>query len=196
VADTGVGMDADVRERAFDPFFSTKSGGGSGLGLAEVYGIVRRHRGRAEIDSAPGAGTTVRLQFPAMESRGGSASAERPARVPRRVLLVEDHHDGRELMRAVLERDGHRVEAVGSLGEAFMRLEQGEGDSAFDVVVTDLGLPDGSGWELVARARARWPGLRVGVVTGWEPAVPTGAACDFTIRKPIEPSALLERVAG
>lgn len=196
VADTGVGMDADVRERAFDPFFSTKSGGGSGLGLAEVYGIVRRHRGRAEIDSAPGAGTTVRLHFPAMESRERSASGEPAARAPRRVLLVEDHHDGRELMRAVLERDGHRVEAVGSLGEAFARLEQGEGQPAFDVVVTDLGLPDGSGWELVARARARWPGLRVGVVTGWEPAVPTGAACDFTIRKPIEPAALLERVAG
>jgi signal transduction histidine kinase len=196
VADTGVGMDADVRERAFDPFFSTKSGGGSGLGLAEVYGIVRRHRGRAEIDSAPGAGTTVRLHLPALEPHDRSQPGVRSTRAPRRVLLVEDHHDGRELMRAVLERDGHQVEAVGSLGEAFARLDEGAGDSAFDVVVTDLGLPDGSGWELVARARARWPGLRVGVVTGWEPAVPTGAACDFTIRKPIEPAALLERVAG
>jgi PAS domain S-box-containing protein len=62
--DTGTGMAADVLERAFEPFFSTKGSRGMGLGLAEVYGIVRRHRGSAEIDSEPGKGTTVRMRFP------------------------------------------------------------------------------------------------------------------------------------
>ena len=64
VSDTGVGMAPDVRERAFEPFFSTKGRGSAGLGLAEVYGIAKRHNGRAEIDTAPGRGTTVRLVFP------------------------------------------------------------------------------------------------------------------------------------
>jgi PAS domain S-box-containing protein len=64
VGDTGVGMSPDVRERAFEPFFSTKGRGSAGLGLAEVYGIAKRHNGRAEIDTAPGAGTTVRLVLP------------------------------------------------------------------------------------------------------------------------------------
>ena len=77
VSDTGAGMSADVRERAFEPFFSTKGRGSAGLGLAEVYGIAKRHNGRAEIDSAPGVGTTVRLVFP-LAVRPGGTGAERP----------------------------------------------------------------------------------------------------------------------
>ena len=64
VRDSGIGMSAEVRERAFEPFFTTKGKTGTGLGLAEVYGIVKRHRGRAEIESTPGVGTTIRLVFP------------------------------------------------------------------------------------------------------------------------------------
>ena len=60
VRDSGTGMSAEVRERAFEPFFTTKGRAGTGLGLAEVYGIAKRHRGRAEIDSTPGVGTTIR----------------------------------------------------------------------------------------------------------------------------------------
>ena len=87
-ADTGIGMSAEVRERAFEPFFTTKGVNGTGLGLAEVYGIARRHRGRAEIESTPGEGTTVRLVFPPARpapsspepAARGRAGAARPAR--------------------------------------------------------------------------------------------------------------------
>src|SRR5207253_10481502 len=64
IRDSGIGMSAEVRERAFEPFFTTKGRMGTGLGLAEGYGIVKRHRGRAEIESTPGVGTTIRLVFP------------------------------------------------------------------------------------------------------------------------------------
>jgi signal transduction histidine kinase len=196
VSDSGVGMEQEVRERAFDPFFSTKGSNGSGLGLAEVYGVVRRHRGVATIDSVPGEGTVVRLRFPRAGTDEEPSRDVARQRSPRRILVVEDHTDGREFMRTVLEMDGHVVDAVGTLAEALARVEGHPGGTApYDVLVTDIGLPDGSGWDLVARARARWPTLLLGVVTGWEPAVPFGTDCDFTMRKPVRPSELLARVA-
>jgi CheY-like chemotaxis protein len=194
VSDTGVGMSAEVRERAFEPFFTTKGVNGTGLGLAEVYGIARRHRGRAEIDSAPGEGTTVRLIFPARTGEEVPVVQPPRRRVTRRILLVEDHTDSREFMQALLESDGHEVCAVRNVEEAHERLKD-EG-YALDVLVTDIGLPDGSGWDLVAFAREQRPTLRIGVVTGWEPRNEKDPACDFTLRKPVGANDLLAQIAG
>jgi CheY-like chemotaxis protein len=194
VTDTGSGMSAEVRERAFEPFFTTKGVNGTGLGLAEVYGIARRHRGRAEIESAPGEGTTVRLVFPPAEPGTITPVEPRMARPPRRILLVEDHQDSREFMQSLLESDGHTVEAVRSVEEGRARLA----DTAqpLDVLVTDIGLPDGSGWDLVAYGRVCRPALRIGVVTGWEPRNEQDPACDFTLRKPVGATDLLTQIAG
>jgi len=197
VADTGTGMSAEVRERAFEPFFTTKGVNGTGLGLAEVYGIARRHRGRAEIESAPGEGTTVRLVFPpAVREAAASVAPEPPRQVrpARRILLVEDHTDSREFMQALLETDGHLVDAVRNVEEARARVD--DPDYACQVLVTDIGLPDGSGWDLVAHARERRPELRIGVVTGWEPRNEQDPACDFTLRKPVGAADLLAQIAG
>jgi PAS domain S-box-containing protein len=195
VTDTGIGMSAEVRERAFEPFFTTKGVNGTGLGLAEVYGIARRHRGRAEIESMPGEGTTVRLVFPA-GARETTPVMEPPRRLRqvRRILLVEDHTDSREFMQALLESDGHIVRSVRNLDEARELLE--DDNFALDVLVTDIGLPDGSGWDLVAFARERRPALRIGVVTGWEPRNEQDPACDFTLRKPVGAADLLGEIAG
>ncbi len=195
VSDTGIGMSAEVRERAFEPFFTTKGVNGTGLGLAEVYGIARRHRGRAEIESIPGEGTTVRLVFPA--GSWESAPVPEPPRRPRqvrRILLVEDHTDSREFMQALLESDGHIVRSVRNVEEARELLA--DDSFALDVLVTDIGLPDGSGWDLVAFARERRPVLRIGVVTGWEPRNEKDPACDFTLRKPVGAVDLLAEIAG
>ena len=200
VRDTGVGMSAEVRERAFEPFFTTKGKAGTGLGLAEVYGIVKRHRGHAEIESMPGVGTTVRLVFP-LAVVGGTAAAvdQKPrTRAPRRVLLVEDHTDSREFMQALLESDGHTVDTVTCVRDATAKLESAakNGGTQYHVLVTDIGLPDGSGWDLIAVVRERWPTLRIGVVTGWEPRASAGAEGDFVLRKPVRTSELLAQVAG
>ena len=197
VSDTGTGMSAEVRERAFEPFFTTKGVNGTGLGLAEVYGIARRHRGRAEIESEVGKGTTVRLVFPAGQNPTAIEAPRPPKRTrpARQILLVEDHTDSREFMQALLETDGHKVESVKTVGEARERLDR-EAGAYYEVLVTDIGLPDGSGWDLVAFARQRRPALRIGVVTGWEPRNEQDPACDFTLRKPVGAEDLLDRIAG
>jgi signal transduction histidine kinase len=195
VSDTGTGMSAEVVERAFEPFFTTKGVNGTGLGLAEVYGIARRHRGRAEIESTLGRGTTVKLIFPPAPADSPPAvETVTRIRVARRILLVEDHVDSREFMQALLESDGHHVTAVSNVQMAREKVE----DATFplDVLVTDIGLPDGSGWDLVSFARERRPSLRIGVVTGWEPRNEQDPACDFTLRKPVGAADLLSEIAG
>lgn len=208
VSDSGQGMTDEVRERAFEPFFSTKGAKGTGLGLSEVYGIAKRHRGNAEIVSAPNRGTLVRLSFPHAREDVPPAEPRPPRRPSRRVLLVEDNDDGREFMQALLESDGHTVDAVGTLTEAMARLALVEATGAeaapagdpeadlYDVVLTDIGLPDGSGWELVELVRARRPRMRIGVVTGWEVRTGPGTGADFTLRKPVRTLELLDCIAG
>jgi PAS domain S-box-containing protein len=197
VSDSGIGMTDEVRERAFEPFFTTKGQKGTGLGLAEVYGIVKRHRGHVEIDSEPGRGTTMRIRLPRaiMPAAEPRRDAARP-RAKRRVLLVEDHVDSREFMTALLQTDGHTVTPVGSVKEALELLDSPEG-AEFQVLVTDIGLPDASGWDLIPQARARRPSLRIGVVTGWEGhnAPSEGGGADFMLRKPIRTSDFLNQVA-
>ncbi|MCC6429688.1 MAG: response regulator [Gemmatimonadaceae bacterium] len=199
VRDNGVGMTDEVRERAFEPFFTTKGAGGSGLGLAEVYGIARRHRGSVTIESVPGQGTAVTLSFPLDTSAPVVAVTEVSpvTTVPLHILVVEDHEDGREFLRRLLRADGHSVDAVGSCAEARERLAA-EASSAYHLMLTDVGLPDGSGWDLVTFAQERVPALRVGVITGWEPMVSSEEAvrAEFVLRKPLRAAELLAHVAG
>jgi PAS domain S-box-containing protein len=197
IRDSGIGMSAEVRERAFEPFFTTKGKMGTGLGLAEVYGIVKRHRGHAEIESMPGVGTTIRLVFPKASATPVTEPVEPvppKKRVARRVLLVEDHPDSREFMQALLESDGHQVDTAMGVSDATELLEKA--DPPYEVLVTDIGLSDGSGWDLTSFARANWPSMRIGIVTGWEPRVGAGADGDFILRKPVRTSELLAQVAG
>jgi PAS domain S-box-containing protein len=195
VRDTGAGMSAEVRDRAFEPFFTTKGTRGTGLGLSEVYGIMKRHRGRVEIDSSPGVGTSVRLVFPLATELETFIPAIPRARVSRRILLVEDNVDGREFMLELLVTEGHIVESVATARDAMTYLSNGGGACPYDLLLTDIGLPDGSGWDLVAEARARWPALRIGVVTGWEGRSGGSATADFVLRKPVRTKELLDLIA-
>ncbi len=200
IGDTGVGMSADVRERAFEPFFTTKGVKGSGLGLAEVYGIARRHRGTATISSVPGCGTEVTLRLPRAVGTDPGATAPDAAPqvvVPKHILVVEDHDDGREFLRRILQADGHRVDAVGTCVEAKEKLASSAG-TPYDLMLTDVGLPDGSGWDLVRYVRGKVPAVRVGVLTGWESIAETGDSCgaEFVLRKPLRATELQAHIAG
>jgi len=97
-------------------------------------------------------------------------------------------------MQALLESDGHHVDTAGGVQDAMALLESAT--PPYQVLVTDIGLADGSGWDLIAFARERWPSMRLGVVTGWEPRAGAGADGDFILRKPVRTAELLAQVAG
>ena len=196
VEDSGVGMSDEVREQAFDPFFSTKGTGGSGLGLAEVYGIMRRHRGTAEVTSAPGRGTTVRARFPLAQGGSTEPISERQPFKALNILLVEDQPEGRQAVHEVLANAGHRVSDAGDLATARAIIREGGGAPPLEVVVTDVLLPDGYGWELISEVRRLEQNIRIGLITAWELAPPPDMRADFTLRKPLAATELLDRIAG
>jgi PAS domain S-box-containing protein len=170
VTDTGVGMTEDVRRRCLEPFFTTKGERGTGLGLAMVYGAVQRHRGDIDITSAVGEGTRIRLTFPAAprvaEPHGGATEGP-TALPPLRVLVIDDDIRLLKSLRDVLEHEGHAVMVAsnGRIGIDTFRDAQAAG-AAFDVVVTDLAMPDVDGRK-VAAAIKRVSTTPVILLTGW-----------------------------
>jgi len=197
VADTGEGMEAEVRDRAFEPFFTTKSvGKGTGLGLSQIHGFAAQTGGRAEIDSAPGLGTIVRIFLPATDKT--------PAAPPERqrvaegvsgksILLVEDNDLVRNFAEGVLADLGYRVTSVGSAEEALERLAQGE----VDLLLSDIVMPGTSGIELARHVGKNHPAMPVLLATGYSEELLKGAAAEFRIiPKPYGPVELADAVAA
>lgn len=196
VHDSGAGMTAEAMDRAFEPFFSTKGSGHLGLGLAEVYGIARRHRGDVQLESDH-TGTTVTLCVPRYTEATQAPQRATPV-VPLRVLVVEDHDEGREFLERVLTSEGHFVDAVRSCAAARDRVLNASATPPYDVMITDVGLPDGSGWELVSEVRNAHPQVTVGVLSGYEPTAQAvdqrGAA--FVLHKPLRATELLAQIGA
>jgi len=170
VQDTGVGMDEKIRRRCLEPFFSTKGKRGTGLGLAMVYGVVERHEGQIEIDSEVGKGTTVRLVFPVyrLEPPQSTDQENDVPPGPFRLLCVDDEPPVRELVREMLERDGHAVTVAdgGQSGIDAFRAAQKNG-RPFDAVITDLGMPYVDGREVASAVKKESPQTSVIMLTGW-----------------------------
>jgi signal transduction histidine kinase/ActR/RegA family two-component response regulator len=178
VTDTGRGMSAAQRARAFEPFYSTKpSARGAGLGLSIVHGIVTQAGGAVTIDSEPGRGTTVTLTLHrAGDAAIEAAAAAAPARTSsERVLLVEDEDGVREVAQASLEEAGYRVVAVRSGAEALAAVA---GGASVDLVVSDLVMPGIGGRELAGQLRRGRPELPIVFVSGFAPDGDPTAALD------------------
>ena len=169
VTDTGIGMDEVTRNRCLELFFTTKGERGTGLGLAMVYGMVERHGGELQIESKPGAGTTVRLIFRVSKVPAGNTTLTelRPA-PPSRVLVIDDDPIILRSLRDTLEQDGHSVEIAGGgeSGIGTFRSAKDRGNS-FDVVITDLGMPYVDGRAVAAAIKASMPEVAVILLTGW-----------------------------
>jgi signal transduction histidine kinase/ActR/RegA family two-component response regulator len=171
VSDTGIGMDEETRRRCMEPFFTTKGERGTGLGLASVFGMLRRHDAEFEIDSAPGIGTTVRMIFPGVIAQAAVTNGVAPAPVIRknlRILVVDDDPVLTRSLQDALETDGHRLELAsgGQAGiEAFLRAQKYS--RVFDLVITDLGMPRVDGRKVAEAIKAASPQTPVVMLTGW-----------------------------
>jgi PAS domain S-box-containing protein len=199
VSDNGIGMDQTTRQHIFEPFYTTKNiGKGTGLGLATTHGIVHQAGGYITLDSEPGQGSAFHLYFPRIDS----AADEPPRIVPSdgfvgvgRILVVEDEPDLRELTTQLLQRAGYDVVAAADGEEA---LAVANVEERFDVLVTDVVMPNLSGIELAERMMDRDPMLAVVVLSGYTPETldlerVTAAGASF-VPKPITSARLLEAV--
>jgi len=149
IVDNGVGMNLEVQGHCFEPFFSTKSDSGLGVGLSVVHGIARKFRGHVDIRSEPGKGTSVQLFIPETflpadrrDARAGSTDV-----ISARILVVDDDLNSRNLLARYLGTLGYLVETAETGGEGIRVL----GAGMFDIVITDRALPDMSG-DIVAKS--------------------------------------------
>ena len=196
--DTGTGMTEDVREKIFEPFYTTKGAQGTGLGLSVSYGIIERHRGLISVESDVGRGTTFLIDLPASREAQRSAAnspvqADTPALA---ILVIDDEVAVRETLSEMLAVMGHRVASVGSGHEA---IEQLKGGDHFDLVFTDLSMPEMDGWEVAREIRRRWPEVAIALVTGYgkgtEPPSGEKNLIDNVIGKPFDFAEVREAIA-
>ena len=192
VQDNGTGIPADVLPHIFEPFFTTKdSAKGTGLGLATVHGVITGCGGAVCVKTSA-AGTTFSLYFPqvaGVATRSQDASLSRlPTLLPRHVLVVDDDVAVREVIAREIANAGHRVES-GDVNYAFAALKEAR---HFDILVTDVVMPQISGVELAGRMRAKLPELRAIFVTGYADAEITAAfpSNAVVLRKPLARAAL------
>lgn len=208
ISDTGSGMSPEVRERIFDPFFTTKGKAGMGLGLAVSFGIISRHQGTIEVESAVNCGTTFRIKIPLApaEAKAQAMDLDTLALPPSQslaaepsgqqnhvtLLVVDDEVDVRELLRDILESEGYNV-VLAEGARAALRLFDAHN---FDGVFTDIGMPGMNGWELAHAIRERNQQIPLAVITGWGDAVGSDdqkiAQVDWVVTKPFRAERILE----
>jgi signal transduction histidine kinase/ActR/RegA family two-component response regulator len=188
VQDSGIGMSMEVQKRTFDPFFTTKGTRGSGLGLSICYGIISRHRGEILLDSKVGKGTSfvIRLPLDLSGTVPEIIGKKEDTVVPARILVIDDDAMMRSVLTDILIQSGCHVDEVGTGSEGIELFSQDE----YDMVLTDLGLDDMSGWEVAEKVKATSSGTPVVLITGWGTQLSEeenrSRGVDFVVSKPFK----------
>jgi CheY-like chemotaxis protein len=171
IADTGVGIEPGILPRIFDPYFTTKKSG-SGLGLAAVYSIVKKHHGVIDVESEVGRGTTFHFWLPALRRGQPVAESEKPGKLKTltgRVLFMDDEESIRNMAAALMRRIGLEIVAVADGREVVeqFRAARLEG-RPFSLVIMDLTVPGGMGGrEALDLLKEMDPGVKAVVSSGY-----------------------------
>jgi signal transduction histidine kinase len=197
VRDNGTGMTETVRQRCLEPFFSTKGERGTGLGLSMVYGIIERHRGKLEIKSTPGYGTTFTIRLPLAEAsaiQNPAASIQSGSKSSLNVLVIDDEPRVLEVVSAYLRCDGHSVSTAAGGREG---LEKFRGNR-FDLVVLDRVMPEMSGDQTARFIKQVNESIPVIMLTGFGALIEVSgaqpAAVDVVLSKPVTLDALRKTI--
>ncbi|MCW3988125.1 MAG: transporter substrate-binding domain-containing protein, partial [Candidatus Bathyarchaeota archaeon] len=206
-SDTGEGIPGRIKNKIFDPFFTTKGPKASGLGLSVSYGIMKRHRGDIKVENKSKEGSVFTITLPVSEevpSKKGKPKEQE--KVPsKKILIIDDEEGVRDILGRILEDKGHRVVLEEAPREALSRFRQDNSDltlsgfeDKFDLVLTDLGMPQMSGWQLARKIKEIDPSVPVGLITGWAVAIPKKKmkeeGVDFILSKPFDRTKVVREV--
>jgi len=162
VSDTGKGMTEEIKRRVFEPFFTTKGVSGMGMGLAESYRIVERHRGRIEVESHVNQGTSFIVALPVITPVAPASKSNAGKNAPKRILVLDDEPFVRNVLEDTLKSIGHQVMAASGACEAIEIVKSND----FDVVFTDLAMPDIDGIAAAARIKELKPQVKIILMSG------------------------------
>jgi len=200
ITDNGTGMSQEVKSRLFDPFFTTKGKAGTGMGLAVSFGIIRRHSGTVEVESEPGRGTTFKISLPVASAEAATPAANSfnvesvSSADAVRVMVVDDESTVRDVLREALEAEGCVV-LVADSGEQALKIYDDQ-KGKLDVIFTDIGMAEMSGWELAREIRKRSETIPLAIVSGWADAISfderQAIKADWVVSKPFDIAAIAE----
>jgi PAS domain S-box-containing protein len=198
VSDTGVGIPEEAKKRVFEPFFTTKPFTNTGLGLSMSYGIVKRFGGEIEVESKVGQGTTFTIILPIGEENDKEEAVEsQPIKNGRRarILVIDDDEFVRSVLSRTLVQANHQVILAEDGRKGVQVFKEGK----FDIVLTDLGMPGMSGWEVCRTIKEISPHTPIGMITGWGEERNRNKmeeyGLDFFISKPFDLAQILNVVA-
>ncbi len=186
VTDTGVGIPKELQRQIFDPFLTTKGPKSSGLGLSVSYGIIERHGGEISLSSGEGKGTTFHIRLPLAGELKIDVPQEKAPESSEKasILVIDDEPEIRNSLKEILSLEGHHVTVARNGKEGLSAFKTSE----FDMVLTDLGMPGMSGWQLAREIKALSPRTPVAIITGWglepDPQQMKETGVDLFIAKP------------
>jgi signal transduction histidine kinase/ActR/RegA family two-component response regulator len=197
ISDTGIGIAEEAKKKIFEPFFTTKPFTNTGLGLSMSYGIIKRFGGEIDVESKVGQGTAFTIILPIGEEEKEEAVSLQTIKQGRqaRILVIDDEEFVRSVLSRTLAKVNHQV-TLAANGEKGVQLFK---EGKFDMVLTDLGMPGMSGWEVCRMIKKISPDTPVGMITGWGAEMSQSKmeeyGLDFLISKPFDLNQILNVVA-